>query len=71
MGAIQMAAHDDVGARPGGAAETLQAAFAAQSASVRVRAATAALELAIKVETDDLAERVAALEAHQQAGACR
>jgi HEAT repeat protein len=53
------------------AVETLRAAFTAQSESVRVRAATALLEVAVKVEVDDLAERVAALEAHQQqTGAC-
>ncbi|HXQ21994.1 MAG TPA: helix-turn-helix domain-containing protein [Candidatus Acidoferrales bacterium] len=47
----------------GEAVETLRTAFAAQSDSVRVRAATAILDAAIKVETDDLGARVAALEA--------
>jgi HEAT repeat protein len=47
----------------GEAVETLRTALQDTSASVRVRAAVALLDTAVKVEVDDLAQRVEDLEA--------
>jgi len=46
----------------GEALVTLRAALKSENDHVRVRAAVALLELAVKVEVDELAERVTALE---------
>lgn len=50
------------------AVDTLQAALSDASTHVRVRAAQIILDNAIKVETDDLARRLEALEAAQAGG---
>jgi hypothetical protein len=44
------------------AVATLRTALASDNEHVKVRAAVALLEIAVKVDTDELAERVAALE---------
>jgi hypothetical protein len=46
----------------GEAVDALHAALGAESEALRVRAAQLILDLAVKVEADDLAERVRALE---------
>lgn len=51
-------------ATAGDALATLRTALQAENDHVKVRAAVALLEIAVKVEVDELAERVAALEAY-------
>lgn len=53
-------------ATAGEAVETLRTALKAQSDTVKVRAATAILDAAVKVDLDDLAARVEALESQHE-----